>query len=138
MRGCFEQESAEAADLPRLSWSFSDAAPEGSELQWLYNDRYPAAFETSGLHSIEFVDRFPVLSGNFGAAVSSNVIYQLSGLYAAADLSWTAIQSKATVVADLLLACNAFNRAVVRNNVFPKRRLVSLAQAIAVPNPTRG
>ena len=42
------------------------AAPEGSELQGLYRESYPAAFEISGLDSIEFVDRFPVLSGNFG------------------------------------------------------------------------
>lgn len=41
-------------------------ATAGSELHQLYDQRYGAAFDAAGLQAVEFVDRFPVLSGNFG------------------------------------------------------------------------
>jgi hypothetical protein len=43
-----------------------ESAPIDSELRTLYGDRYSVAFNAAGLDGIEFVDRFPVLSGNFG------------------------------------------------------------------------
>lgn len=42
------------------------AVAEGTELHTLYSDRYPRAFDSSGLVGVEFIDRFPVLTGNFG------------------------------------------------------------------------
>jgi len=40
-------------------------APD-SELQHLYLRKYRDAFSASGLQGVEFIDRFPVLTGNFG------------------------------------------------------------------------
>lgn len=44
----------------------ANAVPTDSELRTLYSHQYPQIFQAAGLESIEFVDRFPVLSGNFG------------------------------------------------------------------------
>jgi hypothetical protein len=42
------------------------AAPPGGERARLYTKTYPAAIEGAGLEAIELVDKFPVLTGNFG------------------------------------------------------------------------
>lgn len=44
----------------------AEGTPEDSELGKLYRSGYPAAFSLARLHSIELVDAFPVLTGNFG------------------------------------------------------------------------
>jgi hypothetical protein len=40
--------------------------PAGSTLESMYRDRYAAAIEDAGLDRVEFIDRFPVLTGHFG------------------------------------------------------------------------
>ncbi|MFN3152109.1 hypothetical protein [Bremerella sp.] len=43
-----------------------EMVPEGSPLRQLYSENYPRVFHDSGLESVEFIDRFPVLNGNYG------------------------------------------------------------------------
>src|SRR5262249_32832153 len=38
----------------------------GSRLEGLYRDDYIAAIQQSGLERVEFIDRFPVLTGHYG------------------------------------------------------------------------
>jgi hypothetical protein len=40
--------------------------PAGSPLAGLYGDHYAAAIRNAGLDRVEFIDRFPVLTGQFG------------------------------------------------------------------------
>lgn len=42
------------------------AAAPGSQREELYRKRYPAAIEHAALEAIELIDKFPVLTGNFG------------------------------------------------------------------------
>jgi hypothetical protein len=42
------------------------AVAPGTDLHGLYTARYSEAFQSANLESVEFVDRFPVLTGNFG------------------------------------------------------------------------
>jgi hypothetical protein len=49
----------------RLS-QLAAAAPPGGERARLYTEAYPAAIERAGLEAVELVDKFPVLTGNFG------------------------------------------------------------------------
>ena len=44
----------------------SSASVQGSILQQRYQTDYPEAFNSAGLVSVEFIDRFPVLTGNYG------------------------------------------------------------------------
>jgi hypothetical protein len=48
------------------STDLAEAARPGSPLRSFYEEMYPRAFRAAGLESVEFVDRFPVLTGNFG------------------------------------------------------------------------
>ena len=50
---------AQLSDLVR-------SAADSPELETLYNERYPRAFELAGLQAVELIDRFPVLRGVFG------------------------------------------------------------------------
>lgn len=43
-----------------------DSVQPGTELHSLYQHRYPEAVISTGLAGVEFIDRFPVLTGNFG------------------------------------------------------------------------
>jgi hypothetical protein len=49
----------------RLDALAAGASP-GSRREELYRTHYPAALERAGLEAIELVDKFPVLTGNFG------------------------------------------------------------------------
>ncbi len=44
----------------------SQSVPEGSELHDLYTEQYTAVMKEAGLEGVDLVDKFPVLSGNFG------------------------------------------------------------------------
>lgn len=50
---------SQIADLMR-------SVPNGSQLHLLYSTEYRSALRNAGLESIEFIDRFPILTGCFG------------------------------------------------------------------------
>ncbi len=49
-----------------------NSVAHGSELHTLYRQTYPDALAAAGLAAVEFVDRFPVLTGNFGYTRGNN------------------------------------------------------------------
>lgn len=72
--GSVEKEEAEAeavtvamavSESRTTPADLQDATPEWSELGMLYRTRYPVAMRRSGMASVELIDKFPVLTGNF-------------------------------------------------------------------------
>jgi hypothetical protein len=47
--------------------NLADAVSAVSELGILYRELYKIAIKNAGLDTIELIDKFPVLSGHFGA-----------------------------------------------------------------------
>ncbi len=53
-------------DSRTLVADLGKATETGGELHELYSQRYPKAADSARIQSVEFVDRFPVLTGNYG------------------------------------------------------------------------